>query len=163
MAEFLADPPSLGVWTDWAPNIHGSITLGKDCAGRLVVRWNEVPYFGQGAVPPYSSFDIAFDPSTQIWSLENLTGLSASAAATAMLIGICPGNVAPGPGTNPGAQDYTLGLGSAANASDALYQFGTANTLGLPGGLLSGAGPINPVNSINFLPNGSGAYNWFSL
>lgn len=161
VAEFLLDPPSLGVWSDLSPNVGGSVTIGVDCTNLLRVRWDQVPYFGQAAGTATNSFEIVYDPITTFWSLENLTGVSTNATID-ILVGACPGNLAPGPATDPGPQDFTQGAAPVGTGSDAIYEFGTVSNFGLPGGVLGGAGPIYPVSIITFQPNGSG-YDWFSL
>lgn len=151
VAEALAGGPFAGAWCDLAPNLGGTITTTIAPGGSVRVAWSGVPYFGNPGLP--CAFAISLDPAAGAIALEGLGGFPVfpvtGGTTNAMFLGLSAG--APG-ATDPGPSVFTAtplvpgpaGLGM-------IYTFGQAGTLA-PG-----------VQTLTFIPNAAGNYDWSAL
>ncbi len=144
VAEGLSQTPFAGCWTDMNPLAGGataSVAVDWTSGTNLNVAYNNIVYFG--TTSPQFSYSINLDSATGAIWISGINNLPAGTAS--MFLGMTRGNTG---ATDPGATAFAVGNGSAANANDMLYAFGTNGSLA-PG-----------VASIVFTPNMGGGYDW---
>lgn len=141
-SEALLDAPFIGAWADFSPVSGGSIQVSASGNG-LRVDWLEVPTFGSNTG---SSWAITYDATDHRFRIEGVNNFVAG--STQMFLGLSAGST--GSATDSGAVSYANFGGSAANATDMLYEFGTV------GRLASG------ISALTFIPDGFGNYVWLA-
>lgn len=137
--------PFVGAWTDFNPNVGGTVNV-VNTGATLRVDYTMVPYFSGVGGP--NTFSIELTPGSGVVQITGLLGLTAS-AGDLMFLGMSPGLV--GAAGDPGPANFASTAGTTSNANDMIYEIG-------------GSGSLAPgINSIFFLPNMVGNYDWTSL
>ena len=146
-ASALANPGSVGIWSDWQSNANPIATIvvtGVGGFGGVDVTYTNVPYWGS---PTTSTFNVGIDA----WGprIESISTLGTDPTGTMILLSR-GGGVA----TDPGATAFTLTPNPvlpAAPATDMIYAIG--------GGSPALGGGANNI----FFTNAFGGYNWQGL
>jgi hypothetical protein len=148
-AATLQDPPSVGAWTDLAPNLGGSVVAGRAIPGLLQVEWIQVPYSGFPALA--ATFGVHLDQASGVLTIHGLSNFAPfppvpPPLSNAMWLGLSAGLLG---ATDPGPRNFLPGASGTPPANrGAIYQFGPAGSLA-PG-----------VSMLVFTPAPGGLYSW---
>ncbi|MSR75947.1 MAG: hypothetical protein EXS14_10820 [Planctomycetes bacterium] len=138
----------IGNWTDYNTAIGGSINITSPGPGLISINYNGIGYYSQAGTA--STFSVLIDTGAGSLSIQgvNTIGVQLPPGAISAFLGISRGAGA----TDPGAALFApAGVGTTVNSTQMLYNFGLSGTLA-PG-----------INTITFVPNGVGNYDWTSF
>lgn len=158
VTEALTDNPMIGGWVDFNPLGASVINISVDPITLEVVVDYGTPtaglvYFG-GTTP--NSFQVRLDTQSGIATITGLSGLTDGSAP--MFLGVSGGNAVGA--TDIGASVFSALAGTTVNATDMVYEFGTPGPNGPTSmGTVTGPG----VNTITFIPNSTGNYDWIAF
>jgi hypothetical protein len=153
VAEALADDPFAGLWIDVSPNVGGAITVSTPAVDTVRVDYVNVPFYGNSTLT--NTFGIEINATTGIIQIDGIAGVQSFPVTVGTnpegFLGVSRGNTG---ATNAGATAWIGGFNAGpANGTDMVYNFTvTPNT--------SGATLGNGYNTIQFIPNASGNYDY---
>jgi hypothetical protein len=147
-ATAMSDAPSVGSWADLDPSGTGGAIIVTTPAANLVrIDWTSVRYFNQPAMT--TTWGISLDAATGVITIDGLNTWPPYPNSFGIFnqwIGISAGNLG---ATDPGQTFFTVGGPNfGPTGLGMIYELGQAGTLA--------AG----VNTVTFLPNVLGNYDW---
>jgi hypothetical protein len=137
------NPGTVGAWCNFDPNLAGSVTVSSSVTNLVRFQYTNVPYSSQAGTS--STFAVELDLSSGIILFDGLLGIGSQTGTLNMFLGVSRGATATIPAV---PTSFAAPSGSTGNATDMIYEFGLAGTLG------SGR------NTILFIPNTFGNYDW---
>lgn len=160
IADALSGAGFFGFWTDFNPNLGGSVSVSSPTLHHVRATWTNVPFYGEPSTS--NDFSLTLDCATGEMTIDGLLGVDVNPVSNTtnppndtQFLGASAGGAAGA--TDGGATLFAAGMsGAPAIATDMIYDWfvGTPNNGGTAPSLLPGT-----LDMITITPMG-GSYVW---